>query len=188
MANQLRPGIKRALLYIAMIANAPRLDLALQVLPLAAKDITLLPAEQRVRLLSALAAALLHTDLDSSLVVLNQVVDACNEVRVNPRKGKFDPASARRTFNSSSGTDSALILAGNRGFFEAVQTERGRQNFGLHAPGADTFSLAAFLAAAGGVDPDRLGAIIRRLARREYAGGRVGQTRGDPAQDGRALI
>jgi hypothetical protein len=163
MANLSKSGIKRSLLYIAVIANAPRLDLALQVLPLAAKDIAPLPAEQRVRLLSALAAALLRTDLDSSLAVLSQVVAACNDVRTNPRRGKFDPASVRRTFNSGSGSDSSLIATGNRGFYEAVQTERGRHNFVLRTPGVDAFSLSAFLSAAGAIDPDRLGAILTSL-------------------------
>jgi hypothetical protein len=164
MANQLRPGIKRSLLYISYIARAPRLDLALQVVPLAAKDISQLPAEQRVRLLAALAAALLRTDVDSSLAVLNQLVDAYNDVRVNPRRGRFDPASARRTYtpNSTAG-DSSLIMAGNRGFYEAVQTERGRHNFTLRAPGADIFTMADFLAAATAVDPDRLSAVFPGL-------------------------
>ncbi len=164
MANQLRPGIKRSLLYISYIARAPRLDLALQVVPLAAKDISQLPAEQRVRLLAALAAALLRTDVDSSLAVLNQLVDAYNDVRVNPRRGRFDPASARRTYtpNSTAG-DSSLIMAGNRGFYEAVQSERGRHNFTLRAPGADAFTMADFLAAAAAVDPDRLSAVFPGL-------------------------
>jgi hypothetical protein len=162
MANQLRAGIKRSLLYISIIANAPRMDLALQVLPLASKDISPLPAEQRVRLLSALSTALLRTDVDSALATLSRVINAYNDIRVNPRRGKFDPAAARRTYNSATG-DSALILAGARGLYEAVQTERGRQNFVLHAPGADAFSITAFLAAAPAVDPDRLGAILTSL-------------------------
>jgi hypothetical protein len=165
MANQLRPGIKRSLLYIAIIANMPGFDTALSVLPLAARDLALLPAEQRVILYSALSAALLRTDVDSALGVMNQLVAACNDVRVSPRRGKFDPASVRRTYSpgSSTGTDSALILAGRGGLYEAVQTERGRQNFVLRAPRADAFSLAAFLGAAAAVDPDRLAAIILGL-------------------------
>jgi hypothetical protein len=138
------------------------MDLALQVLPLAAKDISPLPAEQRVRLLSALSAALVRTDVDSALATLNQVVSAYNDFRVNPRRGKFDPAAARRTYNSAN-SDSALILAGTHGLYEAVQTERGRQNFVLRAPGAGAFSIAAFLAAAAAVDPDRLGTILTSL-------------------------
>jgi hypothetical protein len=160
MANLARPGIKRSLLYIAVVANAPRLDLALQVLPLAAKDIAPLPAEQRVRLLSALATALLRTDVDSSLSVLSQVVAACNDVRVNPRRGKFDPASVRRSSNTN---DSLLVMTGNRGFYEAVQTERGRHNFVLRVPGVDAFTVSAFLARAVAIDPDRLGAILTSL-------------------------
>ena len=57
LANLLKPGIKRSLLYISMIAASRYSRCArLQVLPLATKDIGPLPAEQRVRLLSALAS------------------------------------------------------------------------------------------------------------------------------------
>ncbi len=158
MANQLRPGIKRSMLYIGMIAGSTKPDVALGLVPLAAKDIALLPAEQRVRLLSALAASLVRVDTETSYGVLNQLVAAYNDVRVNPRRGKFDPTSVRRTAN-----DSSLILPGNRGFNEAVQTQRGRHNFGLHVPGVDTFTLAAFLAAAGPPDYERLSAAILGL-------------------------
>ena len=57
MANLLKPGIKRSLLYIAMISTSRNRDAALQLLPLAAKDIAPLPAEQRVRLLSSVPPA-----------------------------------------------------------------------------------------------------------------------------------
>jgi hypothetical protein len=158
IATQIRPGIKRSLLYTAYVAGAPRMDMALEVYPLAVRDIAPLPAEQRVRLLAALSAALLHSDVDSAITVLNQLVNAYNDVRVNPRRGKFDPLSVRKTYN-----DSATILAGRRGFYEAVQTERGRTNFPLRAPGVDAYSIAAFLPAAAALDPDRLGAIIAGL-------------------------
>ena len=71
--------------------------------------------------------------------MLNQLVAAYNDVRANPRRGKFDPASVRRTFNprSDANSDSSLILPGNRGFYEAVQGERGRHNFGLRVPGVE---------------------------------------------------
>uniref|UniRef100_Q01PG6 Uncharacterized protein n=1 Tax=Solibacter usitatus (strain Ellin6076) TaxID=234267 RepID=Q01PG6_SOLUE len=54
-------------------------------------------------------------------------------------------------------------MTGNRGFYEAVQTERGRQNFVLRVPGVDAFTLSGFLGAAVGVDVDRLGAILTSL-------------------------
>ena len=92
LANLLKPGIKRSLLYISMIASSPTRDGALQVLPLAAKDIAPLPAEQRVRLLSALAASLVRVDSEAAFGVLNQLVAALNDVRTNPRRGRFDPA------------------------------------------------------------------------------------------------
>jgi hypothetical protein len=54
-------------------------------------------------------------------------------------------------------------MTGNRGFYEAVQTERGRQNFVLRVPGVDAFTISAYLAAASGIDPDSLGAILTSL-------------------------
>jgi hypothetical protein len=158
LANQLKPGIKRSMLYIGMIAGSTRPDVALGLVPLAAKDIALLPAEQRVRLLSALAASLAPVDKETSFGILNQVVAAYNDVRTNPRRGKFDPAKVSRATS-----DSSLILPGNRGFYEAVQTQRGRHNFGLHVPGVDAFTLTAFLAAADPKDYERLSAAILGL-------------------------
>jgi hypothetical protein len=165
MANLLKPGIKRSLLYISMISTSPNRDAALQLLPLAAKDIAPLPAEQRVRLLSALAAGLVRADAEAAFGVLNQLIAAYNDVRANPRRGRFDPASVRRTFNprSDANSDSALILPGHRGFYEAVQGERGRHNFGLRVPGVDAFTLTTFLASAGQLDPDRMAAALLGL-------------------------
>ncbi len=165
LANLLKPGIKRSLLYISMIASSPNRDGALQVLPLAAKDIAPLPAEQRVRLLSALATSLVRVDSEAAFGVLNQLVAALNDVRTNPRRGRFDPASARRTFNprSDANSDSSLILPGNRGFYEAVQGQRGRHNFGLRVPAVNAFTLMGFLASSVPLDPDRTGAAVLGL-------------------------
>ena len=147
------------MLYIGMIAASREPDVALQVCPLAAKDIAQLPAEQRVRLLSALAASLVRVDTETSFGILNQLVAAYNDVRANPRRGKFDPAKVSRRNRR----DSSLILPGNRGFYEAVQTQRGRHNFGLHVPGVNAFTLTAFLAAADAKDYERLSAAILGL-------------------------
>jgi hypothetical protein len=165
MVNLLKPGIKRSLLYISMISTSPNRDAALQLLPLAAKDIAPLPAEQRVRLLSALAPGLIRADSEAAFGVLNQLIAAYNDARANPRRGRFDPASVRRTYNprSDANSDSALILPGHRGFYEAVQGERGRHNFGLRVPGVNAFTLTALLAASGPLDPDRMAAAILSL-------------------------
>jgi hypothetical protein len=95
LANLLRGGIKRSLLYAGITANTTRLDLALQEAPLATKDIAPLPAEQRVQLLSALAAALARIDTQNAMATLDLLVRACNDVYVNPRRGKFDPRATR---------------------------------------------------------------------------------------------
>jgi hypothetical protein len=71
----------------------------------------------------------------------------------------------RRTYNprSDANSDSALILPGHRGFYEAVQGERGRHNFGLRVPGVSAFTLTAFLASSGALDPDRTAAAVLGL-------------------------
>jgi hypothetical protein len=54
-------------------------------------------------------------------------------------------------------------LAGNRGFYEAVQSQRGRHNFGLKVSSVSAFTLDAFLADATKLDSDRLAATIQAL-------------------------
>jgi len=165
LVNLLPGGIKRAVLYISMIATAKDSDTPIQISALATRDIVPLPAEQRVRLLSTLAATLLRSNVDTAMTVLRDLVRAANDVYVNPRRGRFDPASVRRTFNPNATTssDTALILPNANGFFEAVQTVRGRHNFTLRAPGLVAFKIVDFLSAANGVDPGRLEAAILEL-------------------------
>src|SRR5439155_15840885 len=67
LANLLRGGIKRSLVYAGIIASAAQPDAALQVLPLAIHDAEPLPAEQRIRLLAALSAALVKTDTQAAM-------------------------------------------------------------------------------------------------------------------------
>ena len=65
------------MLYIVMIAAERELDAGTASLaPLATRTSRTLPAEQRVRLLSALAASLLRADTQASFGVLNQLVAA----------------------------------------------------------------------------------------------------------------
>jgi hypothetical protein len=165
MANLLPGGIKRALLYISIIATTKDPDTAIQIAALASRDIAPLPGEQRVRLLSALTTALLRTNVDAAMAPFRDLLRAANDVYISPRRGRFDPASVRRTFspNATTGSDSALILPSVHGFFEAVETVRGRHNFTLRAPGVATFQLKDFISAAKGVEPARLEAGILEL-------------------------
>jgi hypothetical protein len=167
LANLLRGGVKRSLVYAGIIGNAAQPDAALQVLPLAVHDVEPLPAEQRIRLLAALSAALVKTDTQAAMGTLDLLVRAYNDVYSNPRRGRFEPRAARQIYNKDTGvdtsTDSSLILAGTRGMYEAVQTERGRHNFTLKVPGVSALNLANFLMAAGTVDPGRLEAPILGL-------------------------
>jgi hypothetical protein len=157
LANLLRGGIKRTLLYAGIAANTTRLDLALQEAPLATRDLTPLPAEQRVQLLSALASALARIDPQSAMATLDLLVRAYNDVYVNPRRGKFDPRATR------SATDSPLILAGPRGLYEAVQTGHGRRNFVLKVPGVTALNIGNFLLGTTTIEPERLEAVILGL-------------------------
>jgi hypothetical protein len=165
LANLLRPGVKRTMLYAGLISAGGR-DLALQVLPMAQRDAALLPAEQRVRLNSALATGMLKADVDTAFTVLDSLIRAYNDVYISPRRGRFDPRSARRTYEAraDTSTDTALILPASGGFYEAVQTGFGRQNFRLRVPGVDAFGLGDFLIQAGGrADPAHLGAMLLSL-------------------------
>jgi hypothetical protein len=165
LANLVPGGIKRALLYIGMVATAKDRDTALQMAALAVRDIAPLPAEQRVRLSSTLTAALLGINVDAAITNLSDVVHASNDAYVSPRRGRFDPGSVRRTYNPdrTSFSDSMLILPSARGFTEAVETVRGRHNFTLRAPIPAVFSIADLISAATVVEPGRLESAILEL-------------------------
>ena len=167
LANGLRGGIKRALLYASVMAGSSMADAALQVLPLAERDVMPLPAEHRIRLLAALSAALLKTDPQTAMSTLDLLVKAYNDVYTSPRRGRFEPKAGRLIYNRDprvdTSTDSSLILAGARGMYEAVQNERGRHNFVLKAPGVTALNIANVLSAGGSVDPGQLEAAILGL-------------------------
>src|SRR5439155_26008809 len=76
--------------------------------------------------------------------------------------GRFDPKVVRKIYSGSSdsSTDSALVLFSRQGLYEVVNSGRGRHNFILKAPGAETFTLHALLRHAAGIDPLRLESII----------------------------
>jgi hypothetical protein len=164
LSNLLRSGVKRTLLYAGVISNALQPDAALSVLPLASHDAEPLPAEHRVRLFASLSAALVKSDEQAAISTLDMLVRAYNDVYASPRKTKFDPRAVHRVYNNNtrvdSNTDASLIIAGSRGMYEAVQTERGRHNFMLKVPGVSAMNLASFIMMAGKVDPDRLLAPI----------------------------
>ncbi|MBZ5585401.1 MAG: hypothetical protein LAQ30_25000 [Acidobacteriia bacterium] len=146
LANRQRAGIKRALLYASVVSAAGR-DLALEALQLAGKDSQLLPAEQRACVLSALASAAMPVDSMSGFMELDALVTALNDARANPRRGRYAPASIRAAYSGrvDTSTDSALIVCGSRGAYETVDATTERRSFPLRAPGADAFTLPAFL-------------------------------------------
>jgi hypothetical protein len=165
LANRQRAGVKRSLLYAGIMAASKSPGSAVQVLQLAMRDVALLPAEQRIRLYAAVGGAVLRSDGDAGLNVMSDLVTAYNDQRVSPRKGVFDPRSVRRIYNpkADSATDSALVLPSSRGFYEAVETERGRHNFTLRVPGVDSFNMAQFLQHADRVEWARVAAVLTGL-------------------------
>jgi hypothetical protein len=165
LANTLRPGIKRSLLYAGIVAGAPNREAASGLFQLALRDIELLPAEQRIYTLCALANAIRRVDPDGFLLATGQAVAAQNDAYDRPRRGRFDPNAVRKIYTggSGSGTDSPLILHSRYGLYEIVDSGQARHRFTLHVAGADAFSLAAAVRNAAAVDPARLEAIVVAL-------------------------
>ena len=77
----------------------------------------------------------------------------------------YNPASARRRYSAGldSSSDTALILGGPRGFYEAVDMVKGRRNFPLRVAGAATFGIVEFLGTAAALEPVRLEASLLGL-------------------------
>jgi hypothetical protein len=166
LANSQRPGIKRALLYAAVVGGAASRETALSSLHLALRDVQLLPAEQRACVLSALASATLPVDRDNAFPVIASLIDALNAADANPRRGRFDPKSLRAIFSrmNDTSTDSALIACGARGAYEVVDGGSERRSFALRAGAVETFTLPAFLERISTeIDFDRLEACLLSL-------------------------
>jgi hypothetical protein len=163
LANSLNPGVKRSLLYAGIIRIVGR-DVAAEQLKLAMKDVEMLPPEQRIYVLSALAAAMLRTDSDWTLTIVNQIVSSSNDAMTRPRRGKFDPKAVREfSPNAERTTDSSLIVFGSRGLYEVVLGSLRRHQFRLQVPGVIWFILPSVLGDAGAVDPKQLEAAILGL-------------------------
>ncbi len=164
LANSLRGGVKRALLYAAIIPAAGG-DSALQIFHLALRDIEPLPAEHRVALLSALASSMFRVDAESALVALKLAVEASNDAAVRPRRARFNPKLVRAIYRGtgSAPADSGLIVIGVKRTYEAVDDGLGRHSFALRAPGVTVFRIPEAIRAARSVDPARLEAILPGL-------------------------
>ena len=129
LANTLRGGVKRALLYAGLTAAARDRGEALGYAALALRDHELLPAEQRMLITASLAGATLRIDAENGFTALNLFVKAANDAYIKPHEGRFDPQVVRKRSPSSRATtftDSSLILANSRGLREVVDTGRGR--------------------------------------------------------------
>jgi hypothetical protein len=166
LANGIRPGVKRSLLYVGHAAAVRDRGEALGYYALAVRDAELLPAEQRMLITAALTSVMLRADADNGTRALNLFVNAANDAYSNPRKGRFDPQVFRKhspLSEATTFTDSSLILANSRCVCEAVDTGRGRHNFTLKVPAVQSTSLDAVVQNAAGADTERLEAVLLSL-------------------------
>jgi len=163
LANSLQPGVKRSLLYAGIMSVTSR-GVASEELKLAMRDVEMLSAEQRMFVLAALGAAMLHADLDWTLTVVNQMVVAANNASMRPRRVKFEPKSVRVfSVTAERTTDGSLIVFGSRGLYEVVAGSLKRHQFRLQVPGVVRFTLPAFLGDAGAIEAKQLEAAVLGL-------------------------
>jgi hypothetical protein len=166
LANTLRGGVKRTLLYAGLAAAARDRGEALGYVSLGLHDMEILPAEQRMLVTAALSGAVLGVDADSGFSALNLFVKAANDAYDRPRQGRFDPQVFRKQAAASKATtfsDSSLILANSRCLCEVIDSGGGRHNFTLKAPGVQATQLTGVLRNAKGVDTGRVEAILLAL-------------------------
>src|SRR5262249_3163926 len=137
-------------------------DESLGYLQLGLKDLESLPAELKMVASSALAGAVLARDAQNGLLAVSLWGGAANDAYTSPHKGRFDPQSVRKIYsrNTTTGDDSALILANRRCLCEAVDSGRGRNYFTLKVPGVNQFQLRDVIRGAPVADFERLLATI----------------------------
>jgi hypothetical protein len=162
LAKSLKPGVKPALLYAGAVAAAHDPNSALGYFQLGLRDAEVLPAEQRLTVMVALTAVMLPRDQDNGLFGLRQVVQAANEADMTPHEGHFDPQVIYKIYSSDSttATDSPLVIANSRCTCEVVDTRFGRHNFTLKVTGVTTLTLSALVRNASGIDPRRLESVL----------------------------
>jgi hypothetical protein len=163
LANSLRGGVKRAILYAGLAAASQDRSEAFGYLDLGLHDSQLLPAERRMAVATGLSGATLRIDAESAINALNAFVDAANAAYTSPRQGRFDPQAIRRSYKASTFTDSSLILANRRCLCEVVDTGRGRHTYKLSTPGVPNMSLTGVVRNASGLDIKRLEGILLGL-------------------------
>jgi hypothetical protein len=164
LANRMRPGVKRSLLYAGLMGALPE-TIALEQLQFARNDTRALPPEQRSFVLSALATVTFHVDVENALSVLSEAVVSANDAVRKPRRGQFNPRIVRQIYSGSAdgSTDSALILFGNRGLYEVVDGGRGWHYVRLRVPGVSALTIAGAVASSLPADRARVEAILLGL-------------------------
>jgi hypothetical protein len=152
LANGLRPGVKRALLYAGIAAAAPTREGAFEMIQLGMKDITDLVPEQQMFLFAASGIAAFRLDPDTALMVLGEYVRASNDAYATPRR-----RNRRVGTTVGPGRGTATILYNRRGLAEVVDDGSAvRYRFPLRVPGVTEMTLAGFLRAGRRADPERL--------------------------------
>ena len=73
--------------------------------------------------------------------------------------------------DTSTATDSPLVIANRRCTCEVVDTGRGRHNFNLKVPGVTTLTLSGLVRNALGIDPRRIESILIGLQDEERLAG-----------------
>jgi hypothetical protein len=116
----------------------------------------LLSYEQRMALLSALAAAAIPVDSVEGQAALSLLITSYNDANSTPRKTRFRPSD-------TGAFDGPRIVFGPAGFTEVVRAGSRQESFRLTVPGVGAFSLEAFIAQAKDVDFMRLNAAVAGL-------------------------
>lgn len=166
LTNRVQPGgVKRAMLYAGIVAKTPSPQHEGYV-ALATRDVQSLPAEFRTAMFSVLAVALLEQkNPERAYSILQEIVVALNDARVNPRQGRFDPAGIRGISSESSQgvgstTDIPSIPLGTNRFYMVIDTGEGRFGYELSVPGVSIFTFPGALKQAQALDPLRLEALV----------------------------
>jgi hypothetical protein len=158
IANSLRGGLKRAMLYAGATSASRNNGESLGYFGLGIHDTTLLPAEQRMVTTAALLGAIQPKDEETTLLALRLFVQAANDAYAKPHQGRFDPQVLRKIYSGSatSFTDSSLILANSRCLCEVVDTGRGRHTFALQIPGLPGYDLPNVIRNAKAISGERV--------------------------------
>ncbi len=155
LANGLRPGVKRAMLYAGIAAAAPTREAVFETIQLGLKDIADLPSEQQMFLLAASGIAAFRLDPDTGAFLLGEYVRAANDAYAEPRKRQRKVGT-----QVGPGRATSTTLYNRRGLAEVIDDGAARYRFALQTPGVTSLTLEALIAAGRRAEPARLEANV----------------------------